>query len=186
MIKKEDKGPDPDWDRSWQKIRTKTFGHRKIQRSSTVSIRKWIAVAATCCFVFILGYYIGKNTILNYPQQERYQSADELLRGYSEKMEMLFIDFSNRNVLDMDEETAIFEAEMISGMMVQTRVLKHLANQKKYEELVLLLEDIEMILVSISNLRPEDQDSRDQLNRLIRQGSLRTRLRALTGKMTNI
>jgi len=172
--------PVPDWDRSWQVIRERTvIKSRRRSRTISVPFRKWAVAAATCCLVFVLGYYIGKNSFMN-PQQVPVQSAGEFLRNYTERMELLFIDFSNRDFQNTDQETAVFEAEIISGLLQNTRLLKYLASQKKIGELVTLLEDIEWILVSVSNLRPEDRDSGDQLKRLIKQRSLRNRLRSLS------
>ena len=179
--------PVPNWEHSWQNIRKRTFlSKKRIDRPAMIPYRKWILAAVTCCFIFFIGFMIGKHTFLNHPQQAVVQSVDELLSAYSENIQMLFIDFTNSRFENRNEETTLFEAEIISVMMQQTRMLKYLASQKKLEDLAILLEDIEFILVSISNLRPEDRDSRSQLNQLIRQGSLRVRLQALSQNMTTI
>ena len=47
-----------------------------------------------------------------------------------------------------------------------------------------LLEDLEFILVSISNLRPEDKDAAKQLKQFIRKNRLNNRLSLLTSKKT--
>ena len=178
--------PVPDWDQSWQIIRKRSLvKNKKDIKLVSVRLRRWIVVTVTCCCVFILGYYIGKRTLWDHTRTAKVHFAEDILHDYSECMELLFIDFSNKNFPE-EEEVARFRAEIITEMMLQTRLLKLLAVQNKYSELEYLLEDMEMILVSISNLRPEDQDSRNQLNQLIQQGTFRNRLRALSHNKIHI
>jgi len=71
-------------------------------------------------------------------------------------------------------------------MLVQTRLLKYLVSQRDDPYLLQLLEDLELILVEISNLKPQDQQSAAQLTRLIRENEIKFKIRTFLATKTTI
>ena len=90
----------------------------------------------------------------------------------------------NRTDARKKEEMSDIEKLVIKDMLIQTKLLKDLVSQKDDPRLLQLLEDVEFILVGISNLRPQDQQSAAQLTRLIRENEIKFKLKAFFASKT--
>jgi len=62
-------------------------------------------------------------------------------------------------------------------MLAETRLLQALAASSRNAELGAFLEEMESILLSLTNLKPGDRDSAGQLDRTIRERRIRSKLR---------
>jgi len=180
----------PDWEKNWRAISENVLSKRKLLPAFIPS-GKFALAAAAFCLVFIIGLYAGKK--LFSPQPEIVISEPELqysytstIQNYAERLEILLINFINRGNQASSEEYSEIEKKVTADILLRTRLLKYLASQRKNSELQSLLEDMEMILVSISNLRPKDEDYADQLDDFIHKKALKFRLRQLIAENVTI
>lgn len=187
--KKEDI-PLPNKEKSWQIISTKAF-QRKRGWKVFFPYKKLALAASALVVVFILGFIVGKQFF--FPGSDKIQPESTALRGYdspiqryAENLELILVSFMNRTDAQRQEEISEVEKKVIKDILVQTRLLKYLVSQRDDPYLQQLLEDVELIMIGISNLKPQDQDSADQLTRLIRENEIKFKLKTLITSKTTI
>lgn len=182
--------PLPDKKKSWQVIQTESL-HKRKSWKGLFTYQKRAFAASVIVVVFILGFLIGKRfffppQMTSRPEALASQRYDTPIQRCIEEFEPILINFMNRTDAQKQEEMSDIEKLVIKDMLIQTKLLKHLVSQRDDPRLVQLLEDMEFILVSISNLRPQDQDSAAQLARLIRENELKFRVKTLLTSSTTI
>ncbi len=182
--------PLPNKEKSWRVIRAESFQKRRTWQN-LFPYQKWAFAASALVVVFILGFLIGKKLIFP-PQTTRQpeflalRANDLSIQRYAENLELLLISFMNRADTPKQEQTSELEKKVMEDMLVQTQLLKHLISQGDDPYLLPLIEDLEFILVSISNLRPQDQNSAAQLARMIRENELKFKVKTLLTSKTTI
>jgi hypothetical protein len=182
--------PLPDKEKSWDIISSKAV-QRKSDKTIFFPYKKWAFAASALVVVFILGFLIGKRVFFpgpgeTPPESIAFQGYESPIQRYTEGLEPILIDFMNRTDARKQQEMSDIEKLVIKDMLIQTKLLKNLVSQRDDPRLLHLLEDIEFILVGISNLRPEDQESAAQLTRLIRENEIKFKLKAFISSQTTI
>jgi len=173
----------PDWNNSWRTIKKGLKVQRT--RSSFLGLSLRLSYSLAAIFViFIIGFFIGKRFFPQKPREFAYaQPKDQItalsITAYAERVDSLLIHWINRNEEQMTETMRKLEQEAIEDILVQTRILKHMYTQMGKTYLLHLIEDMELILVSISNLRPDDEEYALQLAQLIHEKALLFHLRQL-------
>jgi hypothetical protein len=176
--------PEPDWEASWRAIRERTRKRSGRRLAFGWPARRWATAAAAVAAVFVLGVLVGRfvffagngprprATDLSYPRQVT-------VAAYTETLEPLLIDFLNSRGEVHDDEVSALTHRVATDMLAQTRMLKREAARSGDEHLYLLLEDVEVVLISIANLGGNDGDVVKQLDRVIRDKSIVPRLERL-------
>lgn len=190
LFKEKEDIPLPEKEKSWEIISSKAF-HRKRSRTIFFPHKKWAFAASALVLVFLLGFLIGKQLFFSGPGKTSSNTVvskgyESPIQRYTEDLEPILISFMNRTDAHKQEEMSDIERLVIKDMLIQTKLLKHLVSQRNDPRLLKLLEDIEFILVGISNLRPQDQESAAQLTRLIRENEIKFKLKALFASNTTI
>jgi anti-sigma factor RsiW len=175
-----DEIPMPDWEKSWDVIAARALSRPKTWRLFGIPGR-WAVAAASLLVVFALGYFAGRRYLKPPvgPSASLLAAAAEaspLLR-YAESLEPVLIDFLNRGETERRQEIADIERKIVQSMLAETRLLQALAASSRNTELGAFLEEMEAILLSLTNLKPGDRDSADELDRTIRERGIRTKLR---------
>lgn len=189
FAKKEDI-PLPDKEKSWQIISAKAFP-RKRGWNVFFPYKKLALAASALVVVFILGFIVGKQLFFTGPSDVQPESTalkgyDSPIQRYAENLELILVSFMNRTDAQRQEEISEAEKKVIKDILVQTRLLKYLVSQRDDPYLQLLIEDVEFIMIGISNLKPQDQDSAHQLTRLIRENGIKFKLKTLITSKTTI
>lgn len=96
------------------------------------------------------------------------------------------IDFLNRGEGEKSREAADLERKIYRSMLAETRLLQSLAEPSRDVSLKAFLDEMESILLSLSNLDSGDRESADLLDRTIRGRGIRSKLRELSGVKTVI
>ncbi len=190
LFEDEEKISLPDKEKSWEIISSKAI-HRKSGRTIFFPYKKWAFAASALVLVFLLGFLIGKQIFFPGPGRTSPESValkgyESPIQRYTEDLEPILISFMNRTDAQKQEEMSDIERLVIKDMLIQTNLLKHLVSQRDDPRLLQLLEDVEFILVGISNLRPQDQESAAQLTRLIRENEIKFKLKTLFASNTTI
>ncbi len=182
--------PLPDKEKSWDIISSRAVP-RERKRTIYFPYKKWAFAASALVIVFLLGFLIGKQVFFPGPGETSPESAalqdyESPLLRYTEGLEPILIDFVNRTDAQKQQEMSDIEKLVVKDMLTQTKLLKHLISRRDDPRLLQLLEDIEFILVGISNLSPQDQESAAQLTRLIRDNEIKFKLKAFFASKTTI
>jgi hypothetical protein len=176
--------PLPDWENSWKAIEAATFKPAGSRRP--IRLSGWAYGAAALATVFILGFILGRQFLPN-SGSSAIQTIQSLspVQDYAETAGPLLVSFTNRSGVAQPEEMAAFEKYLVEQMLEETRMLKKLISQRSNPALQTLLDDMEYILISIANLKPEDRESAEHLTQMIRDKGLSFKLMSLsTAKST--
>ncbi len=174
----------PDWDRSWEIIARRSFRDRKIFRIFGLP-GTWAIAAAALLAVFVLGVVVGRRVLRPLPEPILAgavvpREASPLL-GYADSLDPILTDFLNRGPAGFPPEMSDLRKTVFRSMLEETRRYKGLAEKLKDAELGNFLDELEVVLVSLSHLDPGDRASADLLDRTIRDHHMRSKLRELSG-----
>ena len=175
--------PLPDWEKSWAFISDQIRKPRKrFERPMTYRI---MLAGAAACFIFIMGLFFGRS-LFGPADIQRSVIGNSPVQAYFETLEPILIDFMNPSHAEPSDDLQFMKQEMLIGLIAQTRLFRRLLSSDQDGYIKQLLEDLEFILISISNLRPGDLDSADQIHRFIRDKDLYFRLRQLSKSSNRI
>jgi len=187
-LRKQDKDiPEPDLKRSWEVISSRIL--KRKQSSGVKNLRKWALAACSLLIVFILGYFAGKRILNPGPTSISAAvdiEADYSFSSYADNLNPVLVNFLNRNEVETPEALRILEQKLISDMLTRTRLLKSLASGSEDMVLMELLQDLEIILMSLKNMNPEDLDSARHLARMIQEKKISLRLQELSSTRSTI
>lgn len=179
----------PDKEACWRAIRDRSLKPRW-RLPVFFDTRRLAIAAAAAAVVFALGILVGRSVFPpgSGPTTHIADSgyAGVSVAGYAETVELILLDFMNRGGPPASDDVADFTGRVVADMLAQTRLLKRAAEREGDSDLRLLLEDVEVVLISISNLRYQNGDVADQLNRSIRSKLLLNRLRQLPAESATI
>jgi hypothetical protein len=181
--------PFPDGEASWRVIRQRSY-KRRWGLPVLFPARRFAIAAAAVAAAFVIGILAGRSVFFPKPQKpaitDRGYQGITSVSTYRETLEPLLIDFMNRSDQPQSEKMAEFTNRVIADMLTQTRLLKIAAMRNGEGDLYLLLDDIELVLISISNLGGQNGEVAAQLDRIIRNKLLLFRLRQLRSDEINI
>lgn len=177
--------PSPDLEKSWSVISKLTMDRRRY--SKIIPAQKWVLVASSLSIVFILGYFAGKEVLNTGQKGFAVESVTPLsLASYEDHLKPVLVNFINQDRNETPEKIRRLEKEIIRDMLLQTRLLKELASHNGNTEMLDLLQDMEFILVSMSNLESGDQEVARHLVRLIQKKNVSLRLKELISVKSSI
>ncbi|UCE18523.1 MAG: hypothetical protein JSV84_17000 [Gemmatimonadota bacterium] len=175
--------PRPDWEVSWHIIRDRSL-KRKGRLPLFLTSRRFALIAAAVIVAFVLGIVAERSVFfpttapLPLKAEQPHESVASIA-AYTETIEPLLIDFMNRGAQPTPGEITELTNRVIADMLSQTRLLKFAAARYGDGNLYQLLDDVELVLISISNLGGQNGNITAQLNHFIRNKSLLFRLRQL-------
>lgn len=174
--------PLPDWEVSWRVIAGKAL--RKNQRFAFPSFRNRWALAASLASIFILGAVAGKvflfksNQITPSDISTRI-NAESAWRSYAESIELFLLDFGNQTDVKRQRNLEKRENELFRRLLAETRTLKEVLVMERDDARAVLLNDVELILVGIANLKPGDKESAENMAKIVRESPLKSRFKAV-------
>jgi len=184
--------PAPDWERSWNVIRARAL-KRQMSLLGSPRMRRVAIAGAMLAAVFVCGFLLGRHLLrpggpapmqAGYPSYSDYRSVS--VADYSERVDMLLINFLNRSDGEIPQGFRDLEGEVIADMLAETRLLRIMADRSGEHFKYRVLEDVETVLINMSNLEPGDKSSSDMLRHFIRDKELSLRLRDITGMKSTI
>jgi hypothetical protein len=174
----------PDWNRSWDVIARRSLDRREKLRVFGLP-GSWVFAATALLAVFVLGFIAGRRFLKPRPEPLFAQAAVPAgaapLQAYADSVEPVLTDFLNRGTTALPPEMADLRKRVLRSMLEETRLLKSLAEQSGDGALGTFLDELENVLVSLTNLKPDDRESADLLDRTIRGRGLRSKLREFSG-----
>ncbi|MFC2157842.1 anti-sigma factor family protein [Acidobacteriota bacterium] len=178
--------PLPDMEESWKVISQRALRPKR-GFQLFIPYRKLVWAAPALVLVFVLGFFLGRQVLFNKNSRPGgplfAESSGTPIERYAEGLETILVGFMNRDPAPRSQDLEGLERLLIEEMLVQTKILKHLF-QEKDNPVLELLEDLEFILVALSNLNPDDSFGAEQLHQLIEEGELKLRLQVLSDSKT--
>ena len=172
----------PDWEASWRVIAGKAL--RKNQRFAFPSFSNRWALAAALASIFILGAVAGKVFLFKSNQVtpsdiSTRMNAVSAWQTYAESIELFLLDFGNQTDVKRQRNLEKRENELVRRLLAETRALKEVLVTEGDDTRAVLLNDVELILVGIANLRPGDKESAENMAKIVRESPLKSRFKAI-------
>lgn len=177
--------PHPDWENSWKVIEAGAIKPKRSRRQ--VLLSRWAYAAAALATVFVLGFVLGRQ-FLPFPNSQGVQTVQSLspVQDYAETAQPLLVSFLNRSEAARSEEMAAYENKLIARMLEETKLLKQMVSGHGNPALLSLLDDMEFILMSLVNLKPNDKESAEHLTQMIRDKGLSFKLMSLASVKSTV
>jgi len=163
--------PAPDWDVSWKVISTQS------QQAEKGWKRLVIQTAAVLAF-FIIGAVIGRFVLFPVEQAEEMTDFSPLQRYFSQVRPVLTV-FMNTSIDRATEYEVEMEKKIIKEMLVETRLLKQGVYEQDNPYLHKLFDELEIILLEISNLKYGDERTKKMIMEMIQTKGMPFKLKAL-------
>jgi hypothetical protein len=170
--------PEPDWKRSWQVISSKTGVEDEKKVIHLPRFRRWMPHAAAILLVFFIGIFVGRSIFLVPPEPDVIPTSSPAQR-YIEGIKPFLIGFMRQAENRRTEDISALEKEVIRDMLFQTRLLKQSNAQEDDPYFQELLEELELILIEISNHRSGDRNSVTLTKKMIRKKGIKLKLLTL-------
>ena len=164
----------PDWNRSWDIInRNIQTGLKRGRIFLNFFHSKWRYAIAGSVFLFLLGFFIGKYLFISSPGKE---PSDQKLSSnfkaaiceYLEDIKPFILDYSNYQPVIKNEEDISFDRVIANKLLIKNRLLQHHTLQVKNRKLQQLLEELEIILMEISDIGSSESDNLLLIKELIK------------------
>lgn len=128
------------------------------------------AVAGTAA-VFLAGIVIG--TGIFRPDRSAPGRAaivpDSIVRAYVQRLDPFLVDFQIKGKSPAPEDVIEFEKRITMELRRDTALLKEAARLAGQSDLVDILDEIDILLVSLAYLQSGDREAADQLQRIVRE-----------------
>jgi hypothetical protein len=192
VLDADDEVPEPDWEEAWRVIRERSQKKRwRLPVLFGWPAKRFAMAAAAVVVVFVFGVWAGRSIFLTPVEPEpaagkRGYPSVTSVAAYTETLEPLLIDFTNRGGRPQSDEMTELTTRVAVEMLAQTRLIKRAAQQRGDEHLYFLLEDIELVLISIANLGGQNGDVAGQLDQVIKNKEILFRLRQLPSDQSTI
>jgi len=174
--------PLPDWEESWNVIAAQALKPKRRFFPQFNHYRR-LALAGAAVLVFTMGVWAGGGLFRQNTPAGQFESWAGYnytsYQEYAENLDLVLINFANRDNKSATRDFDAKEKAIVGDILTQTRLLKQAASTRDDILLRDLLEDIEFILIGISNLGPNDKDSADQLIQFIQREGLKLKLNQL-------
>lgn len=172
--------PLPDKETLWRAIFDRTAREQRKVRSV---FWKWAAAAAGSAAIVLLAVMAGKAIFVRPGEKAPLPLSAAIPAGspfpaYAEGLEMVLLSTLNGAGLETLTQA---ESRLVDNLLLQTRLLKQVVARWNNPLDLKLVDDIEMILLDLSNRKAGDRESREFLSRVIKEKDLKFRLQALSG-----
>ena len=163
--------PSPDWEASWRVISAHP-------QKAGKGWKRLVVQTAGVLAVFIVGAVIGRFVLFPTGQAEEITAFSPLHRYFSQIRPVLTV-FMNTSVDRVTEYEADMEKKIIQEMLAETRLLKQGMYEQDNPYLQTLFDELEIILIEISNLKYGDELTKKMIMEMIRAKEISFKLKAL-------
>ncbi|MFB0565754.1 MAG: anti-sigma factor [Candidatus Aminicenantaceae bacterium] len=172
-LSREEHVPEGNWESCWQQISARTEGKPE-KKKSFIFTYKTVFAAAAMLFVFIMGVVIGKFWLPSLQKQPLMPEAsvvslDQSLKAHFEDLKPVLTEYANYSLSEGQEDTMTIERDVVETLLIQNYLLKRAMAQSNNPSMEQLLEDVDLILREISNLRQEDRPTLSLIKDTINQ-----------------
>lgn len=170
---RKEKIPEGNWEKSWQIISSRIEEKPEKKKRFFYEYRKAFAIAGALS-VFILGIVIGRY-LLTFRQQTTLVSVtspaslDQTLSEHFENLKPILIEYANYSPSEKRKSTITIDREIFKSLILQNYLLKRAVANMNNPSQEQLLEDIDLILREISNLKGVDKPTLSLIKDTINQ-----------------
>ena len=170
--KKQETEPQPNWEHSWQKIESNTL-RKESKKPILRLIPNWAYAAAAVLAVFILGVFAGRewfasrDTVLASAQPSA-EFIEYTLKQHLDDLKPMLLEYANYTAADENGSTMLIDQKTAQELLIQNILLKEIVAQK-YPSAGELLEDLDLVLIEITNQEGKDNETPLMIKNLIKE-----------------
>jgi len=152
--------PEFDWTKSWWIIR-RSIKEKSTKRPLLFPFSGWVLKFAAAAVIFVIGIFTGKVLFFSpQGQQKASESHDTvphtqlstIYREHFEDVKTTIMEYANYREGDEDVQLLFPEKDRVKNLLSRNRLLKNYVKGEEFLVLKQLLDELEMILIEISNL----------------------------------
>lgn len=167
-----EEAPQANWEKSWREISSTTQVQAR-EKKSFLLTQKWVYAAAALLAVFVLGALIGRFWF--FPSNESTFQAgaaptamNPALIEYMDDLKPILIEYANYTSSEGTEEAMLIDKDTLRSLLVQNLLLKDII-AKSNPSLLPLLDDLDLVLKEMSNMKRGDKQTPSLVKELIQE-----------------
>ena len=170
---KKAKIPEANWERAWQGI-SSTVEERPKRQKSLFIFPRWAYAAAAMVFILALGTIIGSLWFptlqkSHLPLKTSLISMDQSLQEHFETLKPVLTEYANYSPSEERNGKITIDKNVLESLLLQNYLLKRAIATQKNPALQDLLEDVDLILREVTNLRNGDKPTLSLIKDTIKQ-----------------
>lgn len=167
-----EEAPQANWEKSWREI-SSTTQVQSPEKKSFFLTQKWVYAGAALLVVFVLGALIGRFWF--FPVKESPYRAgasstamNPALIEYMDELKPILIEYANYTSSEGTEEAMLIDRDTLRSLLVQNLLLKDII-AKSNPSLLPLLDDLDLVLKELSNMKRGDKQTPSMIKELIQE-----------------
>lgn len=164
--------PESDWEKSWKNIDSH-IQHEPRSKRRFALFPRWVYAAAVVLLIFIVGVTTGRfwlssegGPAAGTTISQAY--VEQSLQNHLEDLRPVLVEYANYTAEERGEETVVMDKEVARSLLIQNLLLRKVV-AKTNPSLLPFLDDVDIVLKEISNLRSDDRQTPTLIKDLIRE-----------------
>lgn len=167
-----EEAPQANWEKSWREIRSTTQVQPREKKSFFLT-QKWVYAGAALLVVFVLGALIGRFWFFPVKESPFRAGASSIamnpaLIEYMDELKPILIEYANYTSSEGTEEAMLIDRDTLRSLLVQNLLLKDII-AKSNPSLLPLLDDLDLVLKELSNMKRGDKQTPSMIKELIQE-----------------
>lgn len=167
-----EEAPQADWEKSWREISSTTQVQPR-EKKSFLLTQKWVYAGAALLVVFILGALIGRFWFFPVKESPFRAGAaptamNPALIEYMDDLKPILIEYANYTSSEGTEEAMLIDKDTLRSLLVQNLLLKDII-AKSNPSLLPFLDDLDLVLKELSNMKRGDKQTPSLIKELIQE-----------------
>lgn len=164
--------PEANWQKCWKEIDS-GIGEKFSKKKTLFALPQWAYAAAALVIIFAAGIIIGRFWFFSgqkpATQTAASQSAIEIqLKEYIQDLKPILVEYANYTPVERGEGTVTMDREIARRLLVQNILLRKIVTETN-PSLLQFLEDVDVVLKEIANLKKDDKQTPPLIKELIDQ-----------------
>lgn len=175
LDKAQDKIPEASWEKCWKEIKG-TIAEKRDKKKSFLAFPRWVYATAGILAVFVAGMLVGRYWFVP-GAKPRLQTAaispvpltsyQPVLQDFIEDLKPVLVEYANYSA-KKEKEVIVMDKEVARSLIIQNLLLRRIVAEKDPTALQ-FLEDVDIVLKEIANLKSGDKETPSLIKELIEQ-----------------
>jgi hypothetical protein len=171
----QDVTPEATWEKCWKEING-TIAEKPGQKKSFFAFPRWVYAAAAVLVIFVAGMLIGRFWLAPGAKSSLQPAAlsavsatsyQPFLQNFIEDLKPVLVEYANYSA-KKEKEVIVMDKEVARSLIIQNLLLRRIVAEKDPSALQ-FLEDVDIVLKEIANLKSGDQQTPSLIKELIEQ-----------------
>jgi hypothetical protein len=164
--------PEADWEKNWDTIDSH-IRQKPTTQKKYIPFPRWAYAGAALLFILVVGIFIGKFWL---PSSGKFSGAptvsqayiEHTLKQHLEELKPILIEYANYSASENERDTVVMDKRVAHSLLVQNLLLRNIVGDS-HPTLIQLLDDVDLVLKEIANLKKEDKQTPSLVKDLIHE-----------------